>query len=61
MPKIKYDMVQGFHGHIDQIPKKYRADVIAKFQAQNPDKNIKKYMLDIDVYISIDLRNSYRN
>jgi hypothetical protein len=59
MPK-GYTLVKGFHGDINQIPKEYRQDVIDKFKKMHPNADIKDYMLDVDLYIDIALRNFYK-
>lgn len=60
MDKIKYDMAKGFHGNIDQVPKDFRDLVIQQFKAQNPNADIDKFILDVDIYISVDLRNYWK-
>jgi hypothetical protein len=53
------DMVKGYHGTIDQIPKEYREIVRKRFEHLEIEGVLEDYMLDVDIYISVDVRNAY--
>jgi len=57
---LKYDAVVGYKGSIDQIPKKLRQEVIDKFKAMFDREPTKDDIIEVDVYQSIDIRNTWR-
>jgi len=57
---LKYDAVVGYKGSIDQMPKKLRQEVIDKFKAMFDREPTKDDIIEVDVYQSIDIRNTWR-
>jgi len=57
------DIVKGYKGDINQIPKHVKRVVKEKFVEQYGEdelKNIKEYVLDVHTYINVDLNNSWK-
>ena len=54
----KYNMAERIKAPLSSMPKKYRKLIEQRFKAQGGDiHNIEKYMLEVDIYIDIDLAN----
>lgn len=60
---MEYDYIKGYKSSISNMPKEIKKYVIEKFIEQYGIEeldNIDKYMLDVEMYVSVDLKNSWR-
>jgi len=57
-----YDYVKGYHGSIDSLPKDIKRIVKARLLEDKTltEDDVKELMLDVDVYIEVDIRNMYK-
>lgn len=57
----KYDYVQQYKGDLNQMPSKFRHLIVQKYLAQGYSlDDISKMILDVDIYVSIDLKNCWK-